>query len=290
MANVQERIRKMFPQLTNQQKQAAKYILEQPKQIALQSAKAAGSVSGTSETTIIRLCYALGYSGYSELQDEIRRTLLERVHKGDALASFRHAADEIKDQEDLIAFHMEQDIATIRQTLGELGKERLEEAAGAILCAKQILVVGFRSSYAPAHWLAFALNVVRGNVHLYNGPIDDANYLLTQVDPDWLVIALSFPRYISETVQFAQAAKEKGATIMAITDDELSPLGPVADQLLKVGAPTPAVLKGMAAIFSLLNTLVSAVVQADRERAQQRLAQYEETSRQIYPFVRGTDE
>lgn len=290
MENALERIRKFFPNLTNQQKLAAKYMLAQPKQVALHPAKVIGALSGTSETTVIRLCYALSYTGYSELQNEIRRSLLEQVQKENTLASFRTAAEEIKDQEDLIAFNMEQDLATIRQTLGDLGKERLEKAVSAIQSAKHILVVGFRSSHAPAHWLSFALNVVRGNVHQYNGPIDDANYFLTQVNRDWLVIAFSFPRYISETILFTQAAKAKGAVILGITDDELSPIGPLSDQLLKVSTPTPTVLRGMAAIFSLLNILVSGVVQADREQVQKRLAKYEETSRQIYPFWQEHEE
>ncbi len=289
MEDVQERIRKYFPQLTNQQKLAAKFILEEPKEVALHPAKVVGALSGTSETTIIRLCYALSYSGYSELQNELRRTLLDRPPQEQTLSHLRDAADELQGQEDLIALHMEQDFATIQQTLTDMGKEKLERAVASILAAKQIIVVGFRSSHAPAHWLAFALNVVRGNVRQYNGPIDDANYLLTQLDSSCLVIAFSFPRYINETIQFAQAAKEKGAVVLGITDNELSPLGPIADQLLKVTAPAPTVLVGMAALFSLLNTLVSGVVAADREQVQKRLDQYEETSRQIYPFVRHID-
>ncbi|MED4753136.1 MurR/RpiR family transcriptional regulator [Brevibacillus choshinensis] len=290
MEDVQERIRKYFPQLTNQQKLAAKFILEEPKEVALHPAKVVGALSGTSETTIIRLCYALSYSGYSELQNELRRTLIDRPPQEQTLSHFRFAAEELEGQEDLIAFHMEQDFATIQQTLTDLGNEKLARAVEAILDAKQIVVVGFRSSHAPAHWLAFALNIVKGNVHLYNGPIDDANYLLTQLNSSCLVIAFSFPRYVNETIQFAQAAKEKGAVVLGITDNELSPLGPIADQLLKVTTPAPTVLVGMAALFSLLNTLVSGVVAANREQVQERLDHYEKTSRQIYPFVRHTEE
>lgn len=290
MEDVHERIRKFYPQLTNQQKLAAKFILAEPKEVALNPAKVVGAMSGTSETTIIRLCYALSYSGYSELQNELRHALLDRPPQAQTLSQLRNAADELQGQTDLISFHMEQDFSSIRQTLHEMGKEKLELAVAAILAARKIVVAGFRSSYAPAHWLAFALNMVKGDVHLYKGPVDDANYLLTQLDPSCLVIAFSFPRYVHETIQFAQAAKEREAVVLGITDHELSPLGPIADQLLKVTTPAPAVIAGMAALFSLLNTLVSGVVAADREQVQKRLDQYEETGRQIYPFVRQADD
>lgn len=289
METVQERIRKIFPDLTNQQKLAAKYILAEPKEVALHPAKVVGALSGTSETTIIRLSYALSYSGYSELQSEIRSSLLERVPQDKAFKSFLNAAEEIRGRTDLITFSMEQDVAYIRQTLGELREEQLQQAVASILAAKQIIVVGFRSSYSSAHWLTFNLNIIRGNAHLYNGPIDDVNYLIKQIDKDYLVIAFSFPRYISETILFAQAAKDKGATILGITDDELSPLGPIADQVLKVYAPSPIAIKGMASIFAMLNILVSGVVQADGEQVQKRITEYEDASLQIYPFVDSTD-
>lgn len=289
METVQERIRKHFPELTNQQKLAAKYILAEPKEVALHPAKVVGVLSGTSETTIIRLSYALSYSGYSELQNEIRSSLLEKVPKENAITSFLNAAEELRGRNDLITYTMEQDVAYIRQTLEELQEGQLQQAVASIIAAKKIVVVGFRSSYSSAHWLAFNLNIVKGNAHLYNGPVDDANYLITQINRDWLVIALSFPRYISETLLFAKAAKDKGAKILAITDDELSPLGPIADQVLKVYAPSPIAIKGMTSIFSMLNVLVSGVVQADSVRVQKRIMEYEETSRQIYPFVDEPD-
>ncbi|MGZ0050292.1 MurR/RpiR family transcriptional regulator [Brevibacillus gelatini] len=288
MEHVQERIRKHFPTLTARQKLAAKFILAKPQIVAQKPAKVVGALSGTSETTVIRLSYALGYSGYSELQNEVRSSLLERVQKADAISSLRAAAENIRGQDDLIRFNMEQDIAYIRQTLGGLQKEQLQQAITRIMSARHILVVGFRSSYAPAHWLAFALNLVKGNVHLYKGPVDDANYLLTRIDAGWLVIALSFPRYVNETILFTKAAKERGAVVLGITDDELSPVGTIADQVLKVYAPAPTALKGMTAIFSMLNLLVNGVVQSDGKQVQERLRHYENTSRQIYPFAGET--
>jgi len=70
---------------------------------------------------MIRLCYALDYSGYSELQNELRRTLLDWSPQEQAISQLRQAADQLQAKEDLISFHMEQDLATISQTLGELG-------------------------------------------------------------------------------------------------------------------------------------------------------------------------
>ncbi|MGO0061977.1 MurR/RpiR family transcriptional regulator [Brevibacillus fluminis] len=289
MESVHERIRKSFEQLTTQQKSVAKYILDEPNQVALLPAKVIGANTGTSETTVIRLCYSLGYSGFSELQNEIRQSLLFPVIQENVVQTFHDATYDYRDSDDVITFTMEQDMAFIQKTMNGLDRRRFDQAVQAIVKAKKIVVAGGRTSYASAYWLSFALNIVKGDTHLYRGQVDDANYLISEANEDWLMIALVFPRYLQDTVQFAKAAKEKGVTIVAITDHELSPLGPFADVLLKVTTPSPATLKGMSAIFTMLNALVSGVTQVDRERAQKRIKLYDKTSEQFYPFVQRNE-
>ncbi|MGE7273088.1 MurR/RpiR family transcriptional regulator [Brevibacillus panacihumi] len=285
MESMQDRIRKSYEQLTNQQKTVAKYLLDEPNQVALHPAKVIGSLTGTSETTVIRLCYSLGYSGYSELQNEIRQSLLFPVIRENVVQTFHDSAYEFQDSDDVISFTMEQDLAFIRKTLADLDRRVYDQAIQAILAARKIVVLGGRTSYAPAYWLSYALNIVKGDTHLYRGQMDDANYLISEADEGWLVIVLYFPRYLQDTLFFAKAAKEKGATVLGVTDHDLSPIGPVADVLLKVSTPSPATLKGMSAIFTLLNAVVSGVAQMDREQVQKRIKRYDQTSEQFYPFV-----
>lgn len=287
--SVHERIRKAYEQLTNQQKLVAKYILDEPNQVALNPAKVIGANSGTSETTVIRLCYALGYSGFTELQNEIRQSLLFPVIRESVVQTLHDTTYEFTDSDDVISFTLEQDVAFIQKTLNELDRGLFERAIQSIVQAKKIVVVGGRTSYAPAYWLAYALNIVKGETLLYRGQIDDANLLISEADRDWLMIALVFPRYLQDTLQFAKAAKDKGAKILVITDHELSPVGPLADVLLKVTTPSPPTLKGMSSIFTLLNALMIGVSQMDGEKVKKRIKKYDETSQQFYPFVQEHD-
>ncbi|MGE5704477.1 MAG: MurR/RpiR family transcriptional regulator [Clostridia bacterium] len=289
MESVHERIRKTYDQLTSQQKLVAKFILDEPKQVALHRAKVIGEITGTSETTVIRLCYALHYSGFSELQNEIRQSLLFPATRENPIQTYHDTTDQLRDEDDIVAITMEQDLAFIQNTLNGLDHRLLDKAIEKIIQAKKIVVVGGRTTYAPAYWLSFALNIVKGNTHLYRGQVDDANHLISEANKSWLVIVLSFPRYLQDTIFFAQAAKDKGATIVAITDDDLAPIGPYADVLIKVTTPSPTTLKGMPTIFSLLNVLVSGIAQADLVRVQKRIKMYDETSQQFYPFVKQNE-
>ncbi|MFC5449926.1 MurR/RpiR family transcriptional regulator [Paenibacillus aestuarii] len=288
MDNVTDRIRKYYNQLTNQQKIVAKFMLDEPKSVALHPAKVIGVMTETSEATVIRLSYALQYSGYTEMQNEIRQSLMAPGKQTTPAIDYLHASSDSQMDQDLIAYTLDREIAQIGQTLRELDREIINRAIQSILQAKKIVVVGLRLSHGAANWFSVALNILRGDTYLYRGPVDDTNYYLTEMDKDWLVIALSFPRYLQETVSFAKAAQQKGAQIIAITDNELSPVGQIADLLLKVPFETTEVFTGMPSIFSLLNVIVNGITLVDRENVEKRLRMYDESSKQFFPFFENS--
>ncbi|TWI58203.1 MurR/RpiR family transcriptional regulator [Halalkalibacter nanhaiisediminis] len=287
MNDFNEKIRKQFNELTKRQKLVAKYIVDFPTEVAFQTAKYVGEASKTSETTVIRLCYALGYTGYSELQKEVQSSLLEEsTHYSDPLERFRTASKSLKDK-DLIQYIIEQDSTYVKATLEQLDFKQYQKAIDLLITSEKRIVIGLRSSYGPANWLTFSLNIVVGNTLLYRGEIEDVNYLLSQIDDNALVITISFPRYTQETFSFVKAAKKKGAQVLAITDDEFSPIGQFADILFKVVAPPPIPLKGITPTFALLNLLVTSVAASNESKVQNRMEDYDQTSEEFFPFMKN---
>jgi len=286
MDNYNERIRKQFNELTKGQKLVAKYIVDFPKEVAFQTSKQLGIASKTSDTTVIRLSYALGYSGFSELQKEIQSTLLEDSSPiVDPIEGFRSSSKSLKDT-NLIQHVIEKDSSYIRATLEQLDYNQYKKAIDLLISSEKRIVIGFRSSYGPANWLTFSLNIVVGNTFLYRGEIEDSNYLLSLVDERTLLVAISFPRYTKETNSFVKAAKKKGAKVLGITDDELSPLGLLSDILFKVVAPPPISLKGITPTFALLNLLITGIAASDELKVQKRMEDYDQTSDDFSPFTK----
>ncbi len=290
MGYINDLIRKKYNTMTNRQQIVAKYILEHPKQVAFHTAKEVGEKSGTSETTVIRLCYSLELSGYSQLQKEVQASLLNEKQEIDPLVKFRTSTTKLSEEDNLPEYLMIQDMHYIEKTIRNISNQNYQPVIDMVISSEKTFVVGFRSSYAPANWLAFSLNIVRGNTRLYRGEIDDAIQTISEMDEKSSVIALSFPRYAEETAKFVKAAKDKGAKVIAITDNELSPVGLLADRIWRVETPSPTALKGMAPIFSVLNILVQGVASTQWEEVQKRVENYEKTSQQYYPFVRNKED
>lgn len=286
MENYTDKIRKQYSKLTKRQQKIAKYIIDFPKEVAFQTAKQVGKSCEISETTVIRLCYLLGYSGFSGLQKEIQTSLIEENSKStNPIDKFREASIQLKDK-DLIQYVIEQDSAYVKATLEGIDINQYKRAVNELIQANNRIVIGFRSSYGLANWFMFSLNIVIGNTSLYRGEIEDSNYLLSQVNENTVVIGISFPRYTQETLSFIKAAKKKGARIIAITDDKLSPIGQHADYLFRVIAPAPVSLKGITPAFSLLNLLFTGISVSNHPKVQNRLAEYDQTSEEFYPFAR----
>ncbi|MGY3717778.1 MurR/RpiR family transcriptional regulator [Sutcliffiella cohnii] len=282
MKRIKEQVKLHYNDLSQRLKEVANFIIENPKLIALYPAKEIGKLTNTSETTVIRCSTALGYTGYAALQEEIRKALLLPDGE-DPIQALKKG---MKSENNTMIGVMEQDIEFIKKAFERIDEVHFSEAVSSIVKAKKIIVVGLRTTHAPANWLAYSLNIVKGNTILFKGDIDDANYLLTEVGEDWLVIALSFQRYVKQTISFAKAAKEKGATILAITDNELSPVGVFADMTLPVNTPVPTSLKGMPPLFSILNAIVTGVMSIDKENVEERVDKYNLTSEHYYSFYR----
>lgn len=289
MEQVKERIRKQFGNLTASQKIISKIAVDKPSLIAIHTAKKIGELTNTSEATVIRFCHSLGYSGYSELQDEIKKSLLMMDQRKGPIQKYRATEDAVT--RDSYAHQViETDIAFLQHGLQQFDYELYQQAIDSIIRANRIVVVGLRWCHIPAKWLFSTLNAIKGNTHLYTGAVDNADYFLTERDQEWLVIAISFPRHPAETIGLVQSAKSLGAKVLAITEGELSPISQAADYLLKVTTPQPVATSGMPTLFSLLNVLIKGVMVHDAANVQKRLQHYDEISSKLYAFVGEEDD
>jgi DNA-binding MurR/RpiR family transcriptional regulator len=286
---VKERIRKQFGNLTASQKIISKIAVEKPSLIAIHTAKKIGELSNTSEATVIRFCYSLGYSGYTELQDEIKKSLLMVDQRKGPFQKYRATEDAIT-QDNFAHQVIETDIAYLQHGLQQIDYEVYKQAIESIIRANRIVIVGLRWCHIPAKWLFSTLNAIKGNTHLYTGTVDNADYFVTERDQEWLMIAISFPRHPAETVGLVQSAKSLGAKVLAITEGELSPISQEADYLIKINTPQPVAASGMPTLFSLLNVLIKGVMVYDAENVKKRLQHYDEISSKLYSFVGDDDD
>ena len=265
------RVRARLPGLSGGHRQVAEYVLKNSEKAAFMTAAALSQVVGVSESTVVRLATALGYSGYPELQRALQEVIKQRLTTVDRLWGSAAAGEQ-----GILYNVMNTDMENIRLTLRDLDEAAFERAVDAILAARQIAVVGVRSGASLAWFLGFNLSWVLNNVRVVgSGPLDMWEQIAT-LEPADLVIAISFPRYSRPTVRALDLARKRGVKTIAITDTIMSPLAQRADITLTARGNIASFVDSFVAPLSLANALLTAVSVRDKDRTARALAGLEE--------------
>ena len=94
--------------------------------------------------------------------------------------------------------------------------------------------------------------------------------------PEDVVIGISFPRYSSRTVHGMKFAKDQGATTIAITDSEVSPLAPISTYTLTARSDMVSFVDSLVAPLSIINAMIVSVARKDPATVRTKLQKLEQ--------------
>ena len=253
-------IKEGMPSFSKGQKLIATYILEHYDRAAYYTASKLGAIVGVSESTVVRFANELGYEGYPELQRALRKLIRSR------LTSFQRMeiTNSLIGEHDVLEKVLASDIDKIRQTAAEIDNASFSAAVQNIVEAKNIYIIGVRSSSTLAGFLNYSLRMIFDNVRLVQTTSGNEMFeQIMQIGKGDVMIAISFPRYSSRIINAVAYAKGRGADVVALTDSNLSPIAGEADQLLIAHSDMASFMDSLVAPLSIINALVVAVA---RER------------------------
>lgn len=276
MENAQELIQRLNQsgkKLSKSHRRIAECIVTHYDKAAFMTASRLGEYVGVSESTVVRFAAALGYEGYPQLQKALQELIRHRL-----TASQRFEMTTDMDHTQVLSKVMKADIQNIRATLDELDLNAFEEVVERFLEAKQIYVLGLRSSAPIAQFFGHYLSFIFPNVTVVTSGISDIFEQLSRIGEDDLLVSISFPRYTSRTIEAMELARKRGASLVAITDGPLSPLHAAADICLMAKSDMASFVDSMAAPLSLINALIVALGQ----RRRQQVAEYFDQVEQIW--------
>ena len=238
------------------QKRIASFILESYDKAAFMTASKLGKKVNVSESTVVRFAAELGYDGYPDMQRSLQKMIRNRLT---SVQRIEVTNDRLGDQ-DLLSMVLQSDIEKIRLTLEELDRDSFEKAVDAIVSARKLYIIGVRSCAAMATFMSFYFNLIFDNVVKVSATTASEVFeSLLRVGEGDVVIGVSFPRYSSRTVQAMTFARSRGATTIAITDSEVSPLSPISTYTLKARSDMASFVDSLVAPLSLINALLVAV-------------------------------
>jgi DNA-binding MurR/RpiR family transcriptional regulator len=247
--------------------QVATYALQNPDEIAFGTAASVAAHAGVQPSTLVRFSQALGYQGFSDLQDVFRARLRERVPSYDErlkqLRDHGLVASKAGLLLDGFAEAAERSVADFR---AKADPAAIDRAVDILAGAETIYLAGLRRSFPITSYMAYAM----GKLNIRNILVDgvaglgaEQSSFITGRDA---MLAVSFTPYASETVTLTNAAKARGAKIVSLTDSIFSPIAPAADVWLEVVEANFEGFRSMAATLALAMTLTVAVAGRRAER------------------------
>lgn len=238
------------------QKLIGKFILENYDKAAFMTASRLGKTVNVSESTVVRFAAELGYDGYPAMQ----KTLQEMIrNKLTTIQRIEVSNDRIGDH-DILSMVVQSDIEKIRMSMEEINREDFTAAVEAIVKAQRIYILGVRSSNTLSSFLSFYFNLIFEDVrHVQTTLASEMFEQMLRVKEGDVVIGISFPRYSTRTVRAMEYARDQGATVVAITDSELSPLADTASYKLLAKSDMASFVDSLVAPLSIINALIVAV-------------------------------
>ena len=245
------------------QRKIAAYISENYDKAAFMTASKLGDTVGVSESTVVRFAADLGYDGYPAMRKALQEMIKYRLTTVQRI----EVSKELTDGGDVLSSVLTTDMEKIRTTLEEVDRESFQKAVNAIVNAKNIYILGFRSSAALASFMGFYLNLLFPNVKVVNeNSAGEVFEQILRIGEGDLLVAISFPRYSRRTIRAICFAKDNGAEIVGITDADSSLVAQIANINLYAKSEMLSFLDSIVAPLSLINALiVAAATQAHKD-------------------------
>ena len=257
-ATVAQRIAQALPQMTRSQRQLADHVLERPLQVATQPIDELAATVGVSVATANRFARVLGFDGYARFRAELVRGFEPLVAP---VVRLRGNLAQPTTVADVFAMALEESQHNIAATRQALDRASCEAAVARVLGARTVFIAGYGASAWLAGLLQHGLDAYCADVRLLpsmSGVTHGARALSRGGSRD-LLVALSFPRYLTDTVALTEIARSHGVGVLALTDRPSSPVAPLADVVLYAQTETRYRPNCETSVLALIEALTSAV-------------------------------
>jgi DNA-binding MurR/RpiR family transcriptional regulator len=252
---ISESYSRMSPQL----QRIARFALEKPHELALGTVAAVARATDVQPSSMIRFANALGFSGFSQMQQVFQGHLVERS------ASYRERIEQMrrggaKTGAKAGAGVLHQFVGDAMAELGRLEDhvraEDMRAAVKLLASARHLHVLAQRRAFPVACYLAYALSELELPVRLLDGVGGMLQEFARGIGSGDVLLAASFRNYSPDVIATAGACRERGAKVVAITDSTLSPLKPLADICFELGDDSQQPFRSLVAPLCLAQALV----------------------------------
>jgi DNA-binding MurR/RpiR family transcriptional regulator len=228
--------------LSRRHAQLAQFCLNHPEDVAIKTIARLAEQAGVSPATFTRFAKELGFAGFPELQAVVRErvigpgpTFSDRLSTLTASASSGEIGDGDLDHPEKVFETLVRAAVNSLVNFNEtLDRGHLGSFVGHLAEARSVHIAAARGAFGIGAYAFYGLANIGKRCHLIDNLGAMRAEQIAAVDEDDVVLVLTFDDYTPETVETARLAAERGRRVLAITDNELSPVVPFSTCVLYV--------------------------------------------------------
>ena len=246
--------------LPGELRKVARYILDNPNEVAVASARGLARAAGTKPNSVVRLARRLGFAGH----DALREVFQDDIRQGGA--SFPDRARWLQALADegrlggLYADMAESAITNVEATFAGTNAAAMQAAAQAICKARGVYVLGVGINHTIARNFTYLADMAVDTMRTV--PRDGTLALdeVARAGPGDVLVAMTFHPYRVEVVEAVALARRQGVTVIGISDSAASPVVIGSDHAFVVPTESPQFFTSTFSLLALMETLMAFVV------------------------------
>lgn len=248
-----------YEDLSKRLQQIARYVLDEPNAVALETLAVIGERAGVQPSAIVRFAKAIGFDSASQMQKVIRDGLIA----GSAVLGYSERVRQFSENArsgggpaEVLAEFVEGNVLALNNLRELVDADDLRDAVDLIAAADTVYVVGFRRSLPVSSYLAYSLQQLSKRTVFVDGVGGLTRQQIQAIGRGDLLIDVSFHPYAEETIQAVQHAAGHDAKVLSISDSLVSPTAKPATLALQVKEAEIRKFRSLAATMCLVQAIV----------------------------------
>ena len=257
---LQAEITRRFPSLSRQLQRIARFTIEHPQDVALDTVAAAATKAQVQPSAMVRFAQAMGFGGYTDMQRIFRDRLVQRsVSYRERIVAIQRSAPSLSRPKAVLHDFVADSINHLSHLEEHIEPERLERSVKLLARAGHIYVLAQRRAFPVACYLSYALGQLELPVTLLDGVGGMVREQSKAMRPGDALIAVSFRNYSPDVIELAADAHRRGVAVVVITDTAVSPLARSATVAFDLGDASDRPFRSLVEPLCLAQSLVVSV-------------------------------
>jgi RpiR family carbohydrate utilization transcriptional regulator len=248
-------------QLNPRRQELIRPVLENPREFVLLSVRAAAAKVSTDPATMVRIVQRMGFENYRSFQNYLSDLSIANATSLDGMQQSSKSAAETPDY---LKATMEQDVRNLNAVRTKLDSKRLTAVAKRIHGARHRLLLGGDLAANLVGYFEHHLTLI-GLPVLTATTVGRSLHITRSIGKGDVVIAISFRKGLRQTVEGMQRARKNGAYCIGITGTYVSPIARLADEFFVAPVESNSFIDSYVAPMSLVNLILVACANYDRE-------------------------